>query len=330
MADHPLPPTAAVIEAPPRREARPPGPCAMVIFGAGGDLTRRLLVPALYNLARTGLLPEHFALVGVDLAVTTPAAWAGELHDMLQGFVGNRTSEDRIEAIDATVWQRLAGAMSTVQGDLNDPGLFQRLKDHLHGLTHSRGTGGNCLFYLAVADRFFAPVAEGLGAAGLLAQPDEKGSAVAAAGDREAVRPRHRLRPRPQPPAAQHPGRGADLPDRPFPRQGDGAEHHGVPVRQRAVRADLEPRPHRPRADHGRRAARRGTPRQVLRSHRRAARHGAQPRVPGAGHGGDGAARRLRRRADPQPQGRRVRPAAQPDPGGRGARPVRTGHDRRP
>ncbi len=172
MEDHPAPRTAAVIEAPPRREARPPGPCAMVIFGAGGDLTKRLLVPALYNLARTGLLPEHFALVGVDLAVTTPEAWAGELHDMLQSFVGDRASEDRIEAIDEAVWQRLAGAMSTLKGDLNDPALFQRLKEHLHGLTHSRGTGGNCLFYLAVADRFFAPVAEGLGAAGLLAQPD--------------------------------------------------------------------------------------------------------------------------------------------------------------
>ena len=61
-------PQGEVLTAPPRRTAKPPGPCSMVIFGAGGDLTKRLLVPALYNLATTGLLPEHFELIGVDLA----------------------------------------------------------------------------------------------------------------------------------------------------------------------------------------------------------------------------------------------------------------------
>jgi glucose-6-phosphate 1-dehydrogenase len=169
------PPTAAVLDAPPRRQARPPDPCAMVIFGAGGDLTKRLLVPALYNLARTGLLGGNFALVGVDLAVTTAEAWAGELRAMLQSFVGNRTSESRIDGIDEAVWQRLTQALSVVQGDLNDPGLYERLKEHLHTVAHAHATGGNALFYLAVADRFFAPVAGGLGHAGLLAEREGEG-----------------------------------------------------------------------------------------------------------------------------------------------------------
>ena len=61
-------PTAQVVESPPRRQAKPADPCAMVIFGAGGDLTKRLVMPALYNLSRTKVLPDKFALIGVDLA----------------------------------------------------------------------------------------------------------------------------------------------------------------------------------------------------------------------------------------------------------------------
>ena len=70
-----------LVHAPPRRPAHPPGPCAMVIFGASGDLTRRLLVPALYNLARTGLIPEHFAIIGVDIAERSAEDWRGSLRD---------------------------------------------------------------------------------------------------------------------------------------------------------------------------------------------------------------------------------------------------------
>ncbi|MDR3538363.1 MAG: glucose-6-phosphate dehydrogenase [Acetobacteraceae bacterium] len=140
----------------------------MVIFGAGGDLTKRLLVPALYNLAHTGLLPEHLAIVGVDLAQQDAAAWQGSLHAMLASFVGNPSSESRIEAIDAAVWGKLAGGMSYVQGDLNDAALYDTLRLHLKDVAHDAQTEGNVLFYLAVADRFFAPIIEQLGHAGLL------------------------------------------------------------------------------------------------------------------------------------------------------------------
>src|SRR5215472_14671240 len=106
---------ASVVQAPPRRQAAPPPPCAMVIFGASGDLTRRLLVPALYNLARTNLIPDHFAIVGVDITDRTAEDWRASLHSMLQSFVGNPSSENRIDAIDETVWQRLTTGISYVQ-----------------------------------------------------------------------------------------------------------------------------------------------------------------------------------------------------------------------
>ena len=140
----------------------------MVIFGAGGDLTRRLLMPAIYNLSHTGLLPEHFAIVGVDLADKTVDAWRDSLREMLQNFIGNPSGEDRIASIDEVAWQKLADHMSYVQGDMNDPALYESLRLHLGDVAHQEQTGGNCLFYLAVADRFFGPVVERLGHAGLL------------------------------------------------------------------------------------------------------------------------------------------------------------------
>jgi glucose-6-phosphate 1-dehydrogenase len=140
----------------------------MVIFGASGDLTRRLLVPALYNLARTGLIPEHLAIIGVDIAERRAEDWSNSLLAMLQGFVGNPNSENRIDAVDDALWQRLGGCMSYVQGDFADRGLFERLRQHLDDVASERQTGDNCLFYLAVADRFFAPVIEQLGHAGLV------------------------------------------------------------------------------------------------------------------------------------------------------------------
>jgi glucose-6-phosphate 1-dehydrogenase len=136
----------------------------MVIFGAGGDLTKRLLVPALYNLASTGLLPEHFELIGVDLADLDADKWRDSLHKMLESFVGQASSEDRISKIDEDTWKRLTGHITYIRGDLNDDGLYEKLKQHIE---RPSDTGGNCLFYLAIADRFFGPVVTHLGKAGL-------------------------------------------------------------------------------------------------------------------------------------------------------------------
>ena len=139
----------------------------MVIFGAGGDLTKRLLFPALYNPASTRLIPDKFAIVGVDIADRTVDDWRNSLMDMLHGFVGNKSSEDELGSIDQDAWKRLTAHMSYVKGDLNDSKLYDQLSDHLNGVAGRQGTGGNVLFYLAVADRFFATIVENLGRAGL-------------------------------------------------------------------------------------------------------------------------------------------------------------------
>jgi glucose-6-phosphate 1-dehydrogenase len=132
----------------------------MVIFGAGGDLTKRLVVPALYNLACANLLPEQFAITGVDLADIPPEKWHESLKDMTEKFVAAGGHE---EEFNPEVWNWLVSRMSFVRGDLNDPATYQKLSDHLRELDEKSQTGSNYIFYLAVADRFFAPVVEHLG-----------------------------------------------------------------------------------------------------------------------------------------------------------------------
>ncbi|MDR3533391.1 MAG: glucose-6-phosphate dehydrogenase [Rhodopila sp.] len=161
------------MNAPPRRAAHPPGPCAMVIFGAAGDLTKRLLVPALYNLATTGLLPECFALIGADLADLDADRWRDSLRQMMESFIGKTASESRIDKVDEDTWKRLTGRLAYIRGDLNDDALYQKIGQHL---AQESDCGGNCLFYLAIADRFFGPVVTHLGKAGLFEENwDEDG-----------------------------------------------------------------------------------------------------------------------------------------------------------
>jgi glucose-6-phosphate 1-dehydrogenase len=169
------PPAAQAVEAPSRRQARPADPCAIVIFGAGGDLTKRLVVPALYNLMRTNILPEQFALIGVDLAPGTAESLSSHLYDMLKSFVGNPAAEFNVDHIDDAAWQRLAAKMSYVQGDLTKPELYENIRGALAEVEKAHGTQGNVIFYLAIADRFFGTVVEQLGKAKLTDQPRHTG-----------------------------------------------------------------------------------------------------------------------------------------------------------
>jgi glucose-6-phosphate 1-dehydrogenase len=147
-------------------------PCAMVIFGAAGDLTKRLVVPALYNLVMAKRLAETFQLVGVDLAAKTPEEWRKGLTEMMDEFATEGGGEFQIDHIDQTSWRWLTDRMSYVQGDLSDPGTYRRLGEHLAELDKTGGTKGNYLFYLAIADRFFATAVAGLGASGLASEKD--------------------------------------------------------------------------------------------------------------------------------------------------------------
>ncbi|MDR3475638.1 MAG: glucose-6-phosphate dehydrogenase [Devosia sp.] len=149
-------------------------PCTIVLFGAGGDLTRRLVVPALYNLSRTRRLPENFALIGVDLAEGSTESWHKSLRDMLQGFVGRSMAELTIGEIDEAAWQRLAARMTYMQGDLTSPELYAQIETALDRTERESGTADNVIFYLAIADRFFGTVVDHLGKSGLTNQPHDR------------------------------------------------------------------------------------------------------------------------------------------------------------
>src|SRR5215510_10934685 len=157
-------------------EAAPIAPaCAMVIFGAAGDLTKRLVVPALYNLMTGKRLSEHFQLVGVDLAAKSTEAWRQSLTDMMNEFVTKGGGEFEADHIDQDAWKWLISRMSYLQGDLTDPDAYKRIGQKLDELDKTQGTAGNHLFYLAVADRFFGTVVDQLGAAGMVREVEGNG-----------------------------------------------------------------------------------------------------------------------------------------------------------
>ena len=147
----------------------PPPPCAIVIFGANGDLTKRLIIPALYNLARTRLLPPSLSLIGVDHNKKTSEEWAVQL----KAFLAQTLTKNN-EEVDEALWQQVASCMTFLSGDFEQPDTYQRLKDLLAELDQKQSLNGNVLFYMAVADRFFGTIAGKLGEAGLVTS-DAKG-----------------------------------------------------------------------------------------------------------------------------------------------------------
>ena len=176
---HHRPPTEAmaVVRAP-ARPARAKGEdCTIVIFGAFGDLTKRLVMPALYNLARTKTLPENFAIIGVDVADGTAQSWVEHLHEMLLSFVGNSGSEFNVDEIDEKLWGHMAERMAYVKGDITKPDVYKALGKELEKSASKFDTSDNAIFYLAVGDRFFGDVVDNLGASGLAdQQPDSEGN----------------------------------------------------------------------------------------------------------------------------------------------------------
>jgi glucose-6-phosphate 1-dehydrogenase len=141
-------------------QAKAPAPCILVIFGATGDLTKRLLAPALYNLKRANLLPERFALIGVARADKTDESFRGDLCVALHQFV---TSEIRPDEE-----QCFAERARYLQGDFDDTALYKSLARLLAEMREIYGVGGNCLFYLATPASVFALIVRRLGEAGLV------------------------------------------------------------------------------------------------------------------------------------------------------------------
>jgi glucose-6-phosphate 1-dehydrogenase len=150
----------------PLRGHRAP-PCAMVIFGASGDLTRRLLMPALYNLVRARRIPNHFAIIGVDRQEWSEDRFRSYMAEGVRNFISDTATASASEPFDPDSWDVLASCMTRVQGDVTDPELYKRLAKKLDEVEAEYGTKGNVIFYLAVASSLFGTIVERLGEAGL-------------------------------------------------------------------------------------------------------------------------------------------------------------------
>ena len=147
--------------------APPAPPCTLVIFGATGDLTHRLLMPALYNLAHWGLLPDGFAILGMGRTRMSSEQYQADLTQTVRGFLTAKGGEAGGATFDEGVWQGLARRITYVTGDLSDDATYQDLARRI-AETSGRADGGNALFYLAIAARLFGPTVEHLGRAGLV------------------------------------------------------------------------------------------------------------------------------------------------------------------
>lgn len=152
----------------PEKNVRECAPCcALVIFGANGDLTKRLIVPALYNLAQQQLLPPRFTIIGLDHNEKSTEDWRAGLHDFLEEIVRSGQGEFEARRIDEKIWSILAQCMEYLPGDFLDPSTYEKLRDCLCKWDEKKNLEGNAVFYLAAADRFFGPIVDALGEAGL-------------------------------------------------------------------------------------------------------------------------------------------------------------------
>ena len=142
-----------------RRIPRVAGPCVLVMFGVTGDLARKKLMPALYDLANRGLLPPGFSLVGF-----ARRDWE---HEDFAQITYQAVKEHARTPFRETVWQQLAEGMRFVPGEFDDDAAFDKLAETVRDLDRERGTGGNYAFYLSIPPRFFPVVVEQLKRSGL-------------------------------------------------------------------------------------------------------------------------------------------------------------------
>ncbi|MBB2155574.1 glucose-6-phosphate dehydrogenase [Gluconacetobacter diazotrophicus] len=152
-ARHAIPPSGS----------KPAPASTLVVFGAHGDLTKRLLMPALYNLAGSGLLDPDFRIIGIDRVPGSTAEWRDGLAATMQEFTRDRDAEFYTPSIDAKAWGWVADRLEYVQTDFSDLAQVRALGEKLPG---------SAVFYLAVPSRFFGSLVATLGQAGLLAEQD--------------------------------------------------------------------------------------------------------------------------------------------------------------
>jgi glucose-6-phosphate 1-dehydrogenase len=139
-------------------------PCALIIFGGAGDLSHKKLLPALYNLALDGSLPERFAIVGFSMEALDDESYRKFARDGIEHFSRQPLSEDG--------WKRFAPLLHFVSGGFDDAGAYQKLKERLEQLDREHSTGGNQVFYFAIPPQFIDTCSGGLTTAGLVARGD--------------------------------------------------------------------------------------------------------------------------------------------------------------
>src|SRR5215831_3564666 len=150
------------VKAAPPRIGKQGDPCVMVIFGAAGDLTGRMLIPALYNLARAGLLSREFAVLGVARAPYSDEEFRKNVYEDIKTYCG--------DCVDSDLWESFQRRFYYLSGNFDDDNLYARLKDALTKLDQEHATQGNFFYYMAVAPSFFGPIVEKLASNGLMDQ----------------------------------------------------------------------------------------------------------------------------------------------------------------
>ncbi|MBX3236226.1 MAG: glucose-6-phosphate dehydrogenase [Nitrospiraceae bacterium] len=139
-------------------------PCVMVIFGADGDLTKRKLIPALYNLMAGHLLPESFAVIGTDRLEHSTEEYRAKLDRVIGDYLPR--------GFDRTVWHALLRRIHYLPGDFQEGTTYRRLNEILQEIDRSEGTKGNYLFYLATVPGLFGEIVRHLGEYGLVVERD--------------------------------------------------------------------------------------------------------------------------------------------------------------
>jgi glucose-6-phosphate 1-dehydrogenase len=149
------------------RLERTADPCAVIIFGASGDLTKRKLVPALYRLTQQRLLPAEFAIVGFARSQMSHDEFRGKMKDAIVTY-------SEAKRVDEQVWESFAKGIFYIAGDVNNAASYQEISKLLDQIDRERGTAGNRVFYLSTSPSLYAEAVQQLGAAGL-AKPPGKG-----------------------------------------------------------------------------------------------------------------------------------------------------------
>lgn len=136
-------------------------PCIIVIFGATGDLTARKLFPALYNLARDGQLPNHFACVGFARRPKQNEEFRQEMHDAIGKF-------SRVTPIDENLWSTFSNQIFYHTSEFHEDKGYEELRVLLENLDKQFGTSGNRIFYFSTQPSFFTTIIEKLSSHGLI------------------------------------------------------------------------------------------------------------------------------------------------------------------